>query len=90
MGCKLKYRSREIVDAWEFDGRLDFSKTLPKVVKDATSNIRLNGIGQLKITSEMGQIEIDSGDFVIMYSDGTFGGMEKTQFNSKYKEIGLE
>lgn len=82
-----KYRSKIIVDAWEFDGRLDYSKTLPKIVKDATSKIRLTQTNQLKIINDFETSEIDIGDMVLLHENGIFSGMNKKQFDSIYEFI---
>ena len=82
-----KYINRILVDAWEFDGRLDFSKTLPKIVKDEVTKIRLTQHGKLKIQDGLGESEIEIGDMVILHEDGTFSGMDRKQFDNTYVRL---
>ena len=52
----MKYRKKPvIIDAWEFDGGLDFSKTLPAEIKDVSTGIRLTQDNKLRIPT----LEVD-------------------------------
>lgn len=83
-----KYRKKPVViEAWEFDGRLDYSKTLPKEIKDATSTIRLTHDGKLRILTLEGEMFADRGDFVIKGIKGEFYPCKPDIFEQTYEEV---
>jgi hypothetical protein len=84
----LKYRKKPvIIDAWEFDGALDFSKTLPKEVKDATKTIRLTQDGKLKIRTLEGDMYADRGDMIIKGVEGEFYPCKPDIFEATYEKV---
>jgi len=83
-----KYRKKPvIIDAWKFDGRLDYSKTLPKEIKDATSTIRLTQDGKLRIKTLEGDMFAEQGDFIIKGVKGEFYPCKPDIFEQTYEPI---
>ncbi len=83
-----KYRKLPvIIDAWEFDGRLDYSKTLPKEVKDAVDTIRMTQDGKLQIKTLEGVMTADVGDFIIKGIKGEYYPCKPNIFKSTYELV---
>lgn len=83
-----KYRKKPvIIDAWEFDGRLDFSKTLPKEIKDAVDTIRLTQDGKLRIKTLEGDMFANSGDFIIKGVQGELYPCKPDIFEQTYELV---
>ncbi|KKL99461.1 hypothetical protein LCGC14_1814190 [marine sediment metagenome] len=83
-----KYVKKPIViDAWEFDGRLDFSKTLPKEIKDAVGIIRLTQDGKLQIRTLEGNMYASIGDFIIKGVAGEFYPCKPDIFEATYELV---
>lgn len=81
----MRYRKKpEYVDAWEYDGRLDFSKTLPKEVKDETYKIHLTQDSKLKVETPKGTMYAEIGDMIIKNAHGEFYPCELSKFKKKY------
>ncbi len=84
----MKYRKKPVViDAWEFDGRLDFSKTLPKEIKDNVELFRLTQDGQLKIKTLEGDMFANSGDMIIKGVNGEFYPCKPDIFDKTYEPV---
>ena len=80
-----KYRKKPVViDAWEFDGWLDFSKTLPAEVKDIKTGIRLTQEGKLRIPTLEGDMFANIGDFIIKGIRGEFYPCKPDIFHATY------
>jgi hypothetical protein len=61
----MKFRKKPVViDAWQFDGRLDSSETLPDEIK-SHGHIRLTQDGQLRIPTLEGDMFAGRGDWII-------------------------
>jgi hypothetical protein len=83
-----KYRKKPVViEAWEFDGALDFSKTLPKEIKDAVSIIRLTQDGKLRIQTLEGEMLANRGDFIIKGVKGEFYPCKPDIFETTYEKV---
>lgn len=83
-----KYRKKPVViEAWEFDGALDYSKTLPKEIKDMIGSIRLTGDGKLKIRTLEGDMFADRGDFIIKGVQGEFYPCKPDIFTATYELV---
>lgn len=83
-----RFRKKPVViEAWEFDGRLDFSKTLPKEIKDNVKLFRLNGIGQLLIQTLEGEMKADYGDFIIKGVNGEYYPCKPDIFEKTYEKV---
>lgn len=86
-----KYRKRPVViDAWEFDGRLDFSKTLPAEVKDIATGIRLTQDNKLRIPTLEGDMFAETGDFIIKGVKGEFYPCKPDIFKLTYEAVDEE
>lgn len=83
-----KYRKKPvIIDAWEFDGGLDFSKTLPKEIKDAVNTIRLTQDNKLRIHTLEGDMFADIGDMIIKGIKGEYYPCKPDIFKATYEEV---
>jgi len=83
-----KYRKKPvIIDAWEFDGGLDFSKTLPKEIKDAVDIIRLTQDNKLQIKTLEGNMLADIGDFIIKGIKGEYYPCKPDIFEATYEMV---
>ena len=83
-----KYRKKPVViDAWEFDGWLDYSKTLPKEIKDAVNIIRLTQDGKLKIRTLEGDMFANRGDYIIKGVKGEFYPCKPDIFEATYEKV---
>lgn len=83
-----KYRKKPIIiDAWEFDGRLDYSKTLPKEIKDAVDIIRLTQDGKLQIKTLEGNMIANRRDFVIKGVKGEYYPCKPDIFEATYELV---
>ena len=83
-----KYCKRPIIiDAWKFDGRLDFSKTLPKEIKDAVDTIRLTQDGKLQIKTLEGKMVANIGDFIIKGVKGEYYPCKPDIFEATYEKV---
>jgi len=83
-----KYKKKPVViEAWEYDGGLDFSKTLPKEIKDAVDTIRLNGDGRLAIKTLEGVMFADIGDMIIKGIKGEFYPCKPDIFEATYELV---
>lgn len=84
----MKFRKKPVViDAWEFDGRLDFSKTLPKEIKDNVKMFRLTQSCKLKIMTLEGDMLADIGDMIIKGVNGEFYPCKPDIFEKTYESI---
>ena len=84
-----KYRKKPVViDAWEFDGGLDFSKTLPAEVKDIKTGIRLTQDSKLRIPTLEGEMFASIGDFIIKGIQGEFYPCKPDIFHKTYDLVG--
>jgi len=83
----MKFRKKPVViDAWEFDGRLDFSKTLPKEIKDH-GHIRLTQDGKLRIPTLEGDMFANTGDWIIKGIQGEFYPCKPDIFKKTYEPV---
>lgn len=83
-----KYRKKPvIIDAWEFDGRLDYSKTLPKEIKDAVNIVRLTQDGKLCIKTLEGDISANRGDYIIKGVKGELYPCKPDTFGATYEKV---
>lgn len=83
-----KYRKKPvIIDAWEFDGWLDYSKTLPKEIKDAVDIIRLTQDGKLQIKILEGNMIANRGDFIIKGVKGEYYSCKPDIFEATYELV---
>ena len=83
-----KYRKKPIViEAWEFDGWLDFSKTLPAEIKDVSTGIRLIQDGKLRIPTLEGDMFASTGDFIIKGIQGEFYPCMPGIFEATYEKV---
>ena len=83
-----KYKKKPvIIDAWEFDGSLDFSKTLPKEIKDDTEKFRLSQDSKLLIQTLEGEMEANVGDMIIKGIQGEFYPCKPDIFKETYEEV---
>ncbi|KKN69820.1 hypothetical protein LCGC14_0437660 [marine sediment metagenome] len=84
-----KYKKKPVViEAWEFDGRLDFSKTLPKEIKDDIDNFRLTQDGKLKVKTLEGDMFANIGDMIIKGIQGEFYPCKPDIFEKTYELVG--
>ncbi len=84
-----KYRKKPVViEAWEFDGRLDFSKTLPKEIKDDIDNFRLTQDNKLKVKTLEGDMFANIGDMIIKGIQGEFYPCKPDIFEKTYELVG--
>lgn len=83
-----KYRKKPvIIDAWEFDGRLDFSKTLPAEVKDVSTGIRLTQDNKLRIPTLEGDMFASTGDMIIKGIKGEYYPCKPDIFEQTYEKV---
>lgn len=83
-----KYRKKPVViEAWEFDGRLDFSKTLPKEVKDNIEGFRLTQDCKLKVMTLEGEMKANIGDMIIKGVNGEFYPCKPNIFEQTYELV---
>ena len=83
-----KYRKKPvIIDAWEFDGWLDYSKTLPKEIKNAVDIIRLTQDGKLQIKTLEGNMIANRGDFIIKGVKGEYYPCKPDIFRATYEKV---
>ena len=83
-----KYKKKPvIIDAWEFDGWLDYSKTLPKEIKDAVDIIRLTQDGKLQIKTLEGNMIANRGDFIIKGVKGEYYPCKPDIFEKTYELV---
>ena len=83
-----KYRKKPvIIDAWEFDCWLDYSKTLPKEIKDAVDIIRLTQDGKLQIKTLEGNMIANRGDFIIKGVKGEYYSCKPDIFEATYELV---
>ena len=85
----MKYRKKPVViEAWIFDGRLDYSKTLPKEIKDQTTKIRLDQNSRLMIETLEGIMYANSGDYIIKGIQGEYHPCKPDIFEQTYEMVG--
>ena len=66
---------------------MDFSKTLPKEIKDATDTIRLTQDGKLKISTLEGDMFADRGDWIIKGVKGEYYPCKPDIFEATYEVV---
>ena len=83
----MKYRKKPVViDAWRYDGWLDFSKTLPREIKDKMNDIRMCQDGTLRIKTLEGDMIASKGDWIIKGVKGEFYPIKNHIFKETYEE----
>lgn len=84
----MKFRKKPvIIDAWEFDGGLDFSKTLPVEIKDVSTGIRLTQDGKLRIPTLEGDMFANIGDMIIKGVQGEYYPCKPDIFEQTYEKV---
>ncbi|NIA28836.1 MAG: hypothetical protein GWP06_02850 [Actinobacteria bacterium] len=82
-----KYRKKPVViDAWEFDGRLEFSKTLPGEIKKNIHGFRLTQDGYLRVQTIEGEMLASMGDMIIKSVQGEYYPCKPDIFKQTYEE----
>lgn len=73
------------VEAWEYDGWLDYSKTLPEEIKQELTKIRLTGMGgQLKVENSIGVQYAEKGDYLIKKGKHDYIVIPRIEFKKTY------
>ena len=73
------------IEAWEYDGWLDFSKTLPEEIKQELTKIRLTGMSdELRVENSIGTHYAYKGDYIIKNGNHDYIVMDSTTFNKTY------
>lgn len=81
----MKYRKTVVIDAWIYDGWLDYSKTLPKEIKDNVEDFRLTQDGYLQIKTLEGNMLASKGDYIIKGVQGEYYPCKPDIFKQTYE-----